>query len=488
MTIINYDKLFIDGQWRKPACSERIEVFSASTEEPLGSVPTGIYEDMDTAVGAARRAFDAADGWASWEPSRRADAMDTLATALESRSAEMAHRVSAQNGMPITLASQLEAGLPGVLLRYYADLARTALGEEIRPGLFGGTTRVRRVPVGVVGAIVPWNVPQTLTFTKVAPAMAAGCTVVVKPSPETVLDAFLVAEAVAEAGIPSGVINIVPAGREVGAYLVAHPGVDKISFTGSTSAGRTIAETCGRLLRPVSLELGGKSAAIVLEDADLTNSMPDFFAASLLNNGQACYAATRILLPRSRYDEMAEQITEFVAALSVGDALDPGTQIGPLAGPRQRDRVEGYIAKGLSDGARLTTGGARPTHLDRGYFIQPTVFTNVDNNSTIAQEEIFGPVLCMIPYQDDADSIRLANASDYGLGGSVWTPDIARGIGIAQQVRSGTLGINGYLPDVTAPFGGRKNSGLGREFGPEGLSGYLQYQSIYNSGDDYPPH
>jgi aldehyde dehydrogenase (NAD+) len=393
----------------------------------------------------------------------------------------MAQRVSAQNGMPISIATVLEGGFPVVVLRYIAGLLDGASFEEERPGFLGGTNIVRREPIGVVGAIVPWNYPQTLAAFKYAPALAAGCTIVMKPSPETVLDAFLLAEAVAAAGIPAGVVSIVPGGRELGAYLVEHRDVDKVAFTGSTAAGRRVAEACGRLLRPVTLELGGKSAAIVLDDADLDLAKigNDLFAATLINNGQTCYLGTRVLAPRSRYDEVVDTLAAFASSLTVGDALDPATQIGPMASQTHRDRVEGYVAKGNSDGARLVAGGGRPRDLDRGWFVEPTVFADVDNSSTIAQEEIFGPVLSVIAYGDVDDAIRIANDSDYGLGGSVWTSDTERGKDVARRVRTGTIGINKYLPDPGAPFGGVKASGIGRELGPDAIVEYQQFKSIY---------
>jgi aldehyde dehydrogenase (NAD+) len=332
-----------------------------------------------------------------------------------------------------------------------------------------------------VGAIVPWNYPQTLASFKYAPALAAGCTVVLKPSPETVLDSYLFADAVLAAGLPPGVINIVPGGRELGAYLVQHPDVDKVAFTGSTAAGRQIAEVCGRLLRPVSLELGGKSAGIILDDADLDLAKigNDLFAATLVNNGQTCYASTRILAPRSRYDEVVDTIAAFASSLPVGDALDPGTLIGPLVSEAQRERVERYIAKGSSDGARLVTGGGRPAGLDAGWFVQPTVFADVDNSSVIAQEEIFGPVLSIIAYTDVDEAIAIANDSDYGLGGSVWTTDSQRAREVYRRVRTGAMGINSFLPDPAGPWGGVKNSGIGRELGPGAVAAYQQAKTIY---------
>ncbi|MCW2786675.1 MAG: Betaine-aldehyde dehydrogenase [Marmoricola sp.] len=479
MSTMYYDKLYVGGDWNAPLGTEVIPVISPTTEEQIGSVPLGTERDIDAAVDAARTAFDAPDGWSRWEPSRRAEVLNRFADELEARGAETASRVSQQNGMPIVVAEMFEAGFPALLVRYYAGLMVEVPQEEIRPGMLGGASLVRRDPVGVVAAIVPWNVPQGITFLKVAPALAAGCTVVLKPAPETVLDAFLMAEAAVAAGLPAGVLNIVPAGREVGAYLVEHPGVDKVSFTGSTGAGRAIAETCGRLLRPVTLELGGKSAAIVLDDADLVSNIEKFFAATLLNNGQICWLGTRVLAPASRYAEVLDTITGLASSLVVGDPADRGTQIGPVVSQRQRERIEGYIAKGSSDGARLTTGGGRPASRDRGWFLEPTVFGDVDQNHTIAQEEIFGPVLSVISYTDEAQAVQIANNSDYGLGGSVWTEDPERGVAFARNVQTGTIGINGYMNDPTAPFGGIKSSGIGREFGPEGLAAFQQFKTVY---------
>lgn len=477
---ITYDKLFIGGEWRAPASTNTIAVHSASTEEFLGSVPEAVEADVDAAVSAARAAFDDPAGWSTWAPEQRADAMERLAGILEARSDELARRVSSQNGMPISISSQLEVGFPQMLLGYYAGLIRNTPLEEVRHGLLAGNEiRVRRLPIGVVAAIVPWNFPMALTMFKMAPAFAMGCTMVVKPSPETVLDAQLLAEAVHEAGIPAGVYNVVPAGREVGAYLVQHPGIDKVAFTGSTAAGRAIGEVCGRLLRPCTLELGGKSASILLDDVDLPASLEDLFSATMLNSGQACYLGTRILAPANRYDEVVDTLTSFVGSLKVGDALDPETMIGPMSSSRHRERVESYIAKGKGDGARVTTGGGRPADLDRGWFVQPTVFAEVDNNSTIAQEEIFGPVLTVIRYSGDDEAVRIANDSAYGLGGSVWTSDPERGASVAVRIRTGTIGVNSYLPDPVAPFGGVKDSGLGREMGPEGLASYQSLQSVY---------
>jgi len=469
-----HDRLFVGGDWDTPSTTTTITVRSASTEEIIGEVPDGSAADIDRSVAAARRALP---GWSAREPAERATFLERFADELTARAEQVTTLVSAQNGMPIALSRQIEGGFPALLLRYYAGLIREQEPEEQRPGLLGGSALVRRDPVGVVAGIVPWNYPQTLAFTKIASALAAGCTVVVKPSPETVLDSYVVAEAAMAAGLPAGTLNIVPAGRETGAYLVTHPDVDKVAFTGSTAAGRAIAGECARLLRPVSLELGGKSAAILLDDADLSGNAENLAAACLANNGQTCYLSTRILAPRSRYQEVVDAFTELARGLRIGDALDPGTQLGPMATAGHRERVESYIARGRESGARVTAGGGRPDR--RGWFVDPTVFSDVDNNAVIAREEIFGPVLAVIPYTDIDEAVRLANDSDYGLGGTIWTRDQDRGVDVARKIQSGTIGINHYVPEPSAPFGGVKASGLGREFGPEGLAAYQQLKSIY---------
>ncbi|PYE12334.1 acyl-CoA reductase-like NAD-dependent aldehyde dehydrogenase [Williamsia limnetica] len=479
MTTIDYRELFIDGAWQRPATSDLIEVRSPTSEATIGSVPAASTADIDRAVGAARRAFDDPKGWATWHPKQRAEVLERFATELENRAGETARRVTIQNGMPIWLAEQFEGGFPPILLRYFATMMLDAPEIDERAGMLGGTALVTRQPIGVVAAVVPWNVPQAISFLKLAPALAAGCTVVIKPAEETVLDAFLMAEASAAAGLPAGVLNVVPGGREIGAYLVEHPAIDKVSFTGSTAAGRTIAETCGRLLRPVTLELGGKSAAILLDDVDLDASMESLFAVTLLNNGQICWLNTRVLAPQSRYGEVVDAITALASSLKVGDPLEPTTQIGPLVSARQRERVEGYIAKGKSEGARLTTGGKRPAGTDTGWFVEPTVFADLDNNATIAREEIFGPVLTVIPFSDENDALRIANDSEYGLGGSVWSADVSRAAAVAARVKSGTVGVNHYTNDPVAPFGGIKSSGMGRELGPEGLHAFQHLHTVY---------
>jgi aldehyde dehydrogenase (NAD+) len=477
----SHETLFIGGEWVSPSSAATIEVHNASTGEFVGTVPDGADADIDAAVAAARRAFDDPSGWSSWEPAQRAAALERLAVQLEARMQDIGRLVSIQNGMPIMLSPFVEGAGPAGTLRYMASLAVSSPVEEDTARFAGGDLIIRHEPIGVIAGIVPWNYPQTLSAFKYAPALAAGNTIVLKPSPETVLDSYVFAEAVIAADLPPGVVNVVPGGRDLGAYLVQHPDIDKVAFTGSTAAGRAIAEVCGRLLRPVSLELGGKSAAIILDDADLDLAKigQGLFAATLINSGQTCYASTRILAPQSRYAEVVDTFAAFASSLLVGDALDPATMIGPLVAERQRDRVEGYIAKGISDGARLVVGGGRPAGLDQGWFVEPTIFADVDNKSTIAQEEIFGPVLSIIQYTDEDDAIRLANESDYGLGGSVWTPDLDRARRVIRRVRTGTMGINNYMPDPAGPWGGVKSSGLGRELGPGAIAAYQNLKTVY---------
>ncbi|WP_055479516.1 aldehyde dehydrogenase [Sphaerimonospora mesophila] len=478
--MLQHDTLFIGGDWVAPAGTGTIEVVSPHTEEVVARVPDGTPADMDRAVAAARDAFDNGP-WPRMTMAERAAVVGRLADIYESRQGEMAETITLEMGCPITFSQLAQAPQPLGMLRYFAELGRTFPVEEERPGLFGPVI-VRREPVGVVAAIVPWNVPQFVIMAKLAPALVAGCTVVIKPAPETPLDSYLLAEMIREAGIPAGVVNIVAAGRETGEHLVAHPGVDKVAFTGSTAAGRRIAGICGERLKRCTLELGGKSAAIILDDCDLPSAMGFLSMASLLNNGQACVAQTRILASRQRYDEVVQAIADMVAGQQVGDPGDPATGIGPLVAERQRERVEGYIRAGIEEGAKPVVGGLdRP--FDRGWYVAPTVFADATNDMRIAREEIFGPVLTVIPYQDEADAIRIANDSDYGLSGSVWTADPDHGVAVARQVRTGTYGVNMMnTMDPNAPFGGFKASGIGRELGPEGLSAYLEHKSIARLG------
>ncbi|MGI3224260.1 aldehyde dehydrogenase [Streptomyces sp. GTA36] len=473
--MLGSDTFFIGGTWEKPSGTGTIEVVSPHTEEVIGRVPEGTTADIDRAVAAARDAFDHGP-WSRMSPVERAEVLGRLATIYAERQQSMADLITAEMGSPAQFSLLGQAAVPQMVLQYYVDLASTYTWEDERSGMLGPVT-VTREPVGVVAAIVPWNVPQFALMLKLAPALIAGCTVVVKPSPETPLDTVLLAEWMIEAGIPAGVVNMVPGGREIGAHLVAHPGIDKVSFTGSTAAGRQIAAVCGQQLKRVTLELGGKSAAIILEDADLAATIEGLKAVSLSNNGQICTSQTRILAPRSRYDEVADALTTMVGSLNVGDPSDSETHIGPLVSAGQQGRVEDYIRIGQAEGAKLLVGGLSRPHA-RGWYIAPTVFAGVRNDMRIAQEEIFGPVLSLIPYDNEADAVRIANDSNYGLAGSVWTTDVEHGVDVARQIRSGTCGVNLYNADLAAPFGGYKNSGLGRELGPEGLDAYLEHKSI----------
>lgn len=471
---------FIGNAWAPPASDRTFRIHNASTGEVAATVPEGTEGDIDAAVAAARNCFDHSS-WPRMRPAERAEIMLRFMAAIAARGSDLAETVSLQNGMPISLANMLEAQFPAGILQYYASLAEGMAESESRPSQMGRETLVERAPIGVVAAIVPWNFPVTLAFSKIAPAMLAGCTLVIKPSPGTVLDSYIVAEAALEAGVPPGVINIVAADRAVGAYLVSHPEIDKVAFTGSTGAGRAIAAQCGQLLRPVTLELGGKSAAMLLEDADLATFLPAIPLVSMLNNGQACYNGTRILAPAARYDEIVDAIAATVSSFTVGDARDPATHVGPMASAAHRDRVESYIAKGR-DEARLVAGGGRPKGHNSGWFVEPTIFADVENDAVIAQEEIFGPVLTVIRYSDEDDAVRIANASQFGLGGSVWSADAGRATEVARRVESGTVGVNGYMPSLGSPFGGIKASGMGNEFGPEALAGYQRTKSIYVMG------
>jgi betaine-aldehyde dehydrogenase len=410
-------------------------------------------------------------------PAERADVMERLLGELQMRSADLAAVITQEMGSPISFSNMAQVMASNMVLDYYVRLAREYAFEQVRPGMLGPCL-VRREAVGVAGAIVPWNVPLFVTMLKLGPALAAGATVVVKPAPETPLDAVLLAEAIVAAGVPKGVVNIVPAGREVGEHLVRHPKVDKIAFTGSTAAGRRIASICGEQLKRVTLELGGKSAAILLDDVDVPSALAGLMPGALMNSGQACVAQTRILAPRRRYGEVCEALADAVRSWTVGDPMDPSTLCGPLVAARQRDRVEGYIAIGRKEGAKVAVGGGRPKAFPKGWYVEPTLFVDVDNRMRIAQEEIFGPVLAVIPYDGDADALRIANDSEYGLSGSVWTADVERGLGVARRVRTGTYTVNGFAMEFCAPFGGFKCSGVGRELGPEGLEAYLEPKQI----------
>ena len=475
-TTPSYDQLFIGGEWVAPSSGQRIEVRSPATLEVVGTVPEAVEADVDAAVAAARQAFDRGP-WPRKSPQERAAVIAKFTELLTERIDDVVGIITDEMGAPPATVQMMMWTPAQSVLSTYSGLVDTFPWEETRTGLFG-ETKVRREPVGVVAAIIPWNVPLFIAINKLVPALLAGCTAVLKPAPETPIDALWLAGLFAEAGLPEGVLSVLPADREVSEYLVTHPGVDKVSFTGSTAAGRRVGSLATERLKRVSLELGGKSAAIVLEDVDLNAAGFMLAYSGLMNSGQACVAQTRILAPRSRYDEVTEALVANASLMTVGDPKDPSTQLGPLVAERQRDRVESYIDKGKSDGARLVLGGGRPAGLDVGWYVEPTVFADVDNKMTIAQEEIFGPVLSVIPYDTVEQAVDIANDSDYGLAGSVWTQDIDRGYEIATQIRTGTYGINWYAFDMGSPFGGFKCSGIGREDGPEGLSAFCELKSV----------
>jgi aldehyde dehydrogenase (NAD+) len=481
----DYDQLLIGGAWTKPSSDQRIEVRSPATLDVVGSVPEALEADVDAAVAAARQAFDHGP-WPQTSPEDRAKVIAKFTEMLSSRVDEVGGIITSEMGAPSATVQMMMWTPAQAVLDVYSKLASTFPWEETRTGMFG-ETRVRREPVGVVAAIIPWNVPLFIAINKLIPALLSGCTVILKPAPETPIDALWLGQLFTDAGLPEGVLSVLPADRAVSEYLVTHPGVDKVSFTGSTAAGRRVGALATERLKRVSLELGGKSAAIVLEDCDLASSAFMLAYSGLMNSGQACVAQTRILAPRSRYDEVTEALVEAAKLMTVGDPTDPSTQLGPLVAERQRDRVESYIDKGKSEGARLVLGGGRPAGLDVGWYVEPTVFADVESKMTIAQEEIFGPVLSVIAYDDEREAVAIANDSDYGLAGSVWTADVDHGYEIAKQVRTGTYGINWYAFDMGSPFGGFKCSGIGREDGPEGLAAFCELKSVlmpmgYTSG------
>jgi aldehyde dehydrogenase (NAD+) len=472
----DYAKLFIGGVWTEPSTSEVIEVFSPATGQKVGQVPLATEADVNAACAAARKAFDEGP-WPRMKPVERQAVLAKVAAAVEERADEFKHLLRLETGQPGAIIDILQFGAGVASLQFVANAADKFPWQEVRDGVYGQTL-VLREPIGVVAAVVAWNVPFFLACNKLGPALLAGCTVVLKPAAETPLSANLLAELFAEAGLPEGVLSVVPGGPETGRALTSNPEPDKFTFTGSSAVGKEIGRIAAEKLKPCTLELGGKSAAIILEDADIDSTLPMLIFSGLMNAGQACIGQTRILAPRSRYDEIVDKIAGAVSAMPVGLPDDPATAIGPLISEKQRDRVEGYITKGIEEGARIVTGGGRPEGLEGGWFVQPTVFADVDNSMTIAQEEIFGPVLAVIPYDTEDDAIRIANDSVYGLAGSVWTTDNNKAIEIAKQIRTGTYAVNMYGNDPCAPFGGYKNSGIGRENGPEGIEAYCETKSV----------
>ncbi|KDA05322.1 aldehyde dehydrogenase [Microbacterium sp. CH12i] len=455
-----------------------ITVINPADLSVVGTAPDGGAADVDSAVRAARLAFDEGP-WPRMSGAERADWMERLADELERRGSEFAALVTDEIGQPVGLSSVMNGIVPGSHLRYYADQARQWQQEELRPNVtFPGESLIRREPIGVAGLITPWNYPLSLLTSKLAPALAVGCTVVAKPAAETPLDALLLAEAVTAIGFPSGVINVVTGGRETGAVLVSHPGIDKIAFTGSTAAGQEIAAQCGRRLIPVTLELGGKSAAVVLDDADLEQTLDALRGGSFMNSGQTCFLLSRVIVPERRAAEFTEGLVEVARGLTLGDPKDPSTDQGPLVSERIRTRVRTMVDEARASGARVLVGGADAAHLP-GFYYEPTVVTDVQPQSALAREEIFGPVVTVFTAASDDEAVRLANDSRYGLGGAVFSSDRDRAVRTARRVQSGTLGVNGYNPDLAAPFGGYKDSGLGRENGPEAMQNYVTIKAIY---------
>jgi acyl-CoA reductase-like NAD-dependent aldehyde dehydrogenase len=461
------DKLYIGGEWADPSGDETIDVVNASTEEVMGRIPQSTPEDVERAVTAARKAFET---WSTTTLVERADLMRAIAGALAARSDEIAATIAQELGMPIGLSKAIQAGLPTMTFTSMPQLLEEVVWEQEV-----GNSTVVREPVGVVGAITPWNYPLHQIAAKVAPALAVGCTVVLKPSEVTPLNAFMLAEIMDEVGAPAGIFNLVTGtGPVVGETIAAHPGIDMVSFTGSTRAGRRVSELASKDVKKVALELGGKSPNVILDDADLEQAVTDGVAKCFLNSGQTCTALTRMLVPRDRLEQ-----AERIAAVVAEEAFTPGDVLGPLVSETQRERVRGYIEKGKAEGAKLVTGGTEPPEgLDSGYFVRPTVFSEVTPEMTIAQEEIFGPVLAIMPYDDEADAIRIANDTVYGLAGGVWSGDEERAKRVAARIRTGQVEINGGAFNPLAPFGGYKQSGHGRELGRYGLEEFLVAKSL----------
>jgi aldehyde dehydrogenase (NAD+) len=466
------DRLYIGGEWTEPSSSETIEVLDSTTEEVIGTVPRGTPEDVDRAVAAARSGFEA---WSQVPLEDRLDACSAISAGLAARAEELGALIASEVGMPMPQSQQIQAGLPTMQFGAMAQVA-----QEIEWEQQIGNSLVVREPIGVVGSITPWNFPLNQLGAKAAPAIAAGCSIVAKPSEITPLSAYVLAEVIDEVGLPAGVFNLVPGyGDEVVKAIAGHPDVDMVSFTGSTRAGRLVTEEAAGNVKRVSLELGGKSANVILDDADLKQAVAYNVANVCLNSGQVCSAHTRMLVPRAKLAE-AEEIAKAAAEKAQpGDPFEEGTRLGPLVSDAQRKRVRDYIEKGEKEGAKLVTGGAEPPEgLEKGYFVRPTVFSEVKPEMTIAQEEIFGPVLSIIPYDDEDEAVEIANGTIYGLDGGVWSADPERAKAFARRMRTGQVQINGATFNPLAPFGGVKQSGHGRELGRFGLEEFLEVKAI----------
>lgn len=476
ITLAHPDAFFIGGEWTAPSASTAFDVIDSATEAVVATVAEAQEADVNRAVAAARAAFD----WGPWPRmthGERAKYLRRLAAECDARAPEVARAWTMEAGLVHGMAAANAAGV-GAIYAATADLADSFPFVERHVPAVGNVGLLVREPVGVVAAIVPWNGPATSIAVKIAPALLAGCTVIVKLPPEAPIAGYVLAEACARIGLPPGVVNMLAADRAVSEQLVRHRGVDKIAFTGSTAAGRRIGAICGERMARCTLELGGKSAAVVLDDYDIGEAADRLAAMGCILTGQGCGLLTRVVVPRRRHDAMVEALAAAYGAKRVGDPFAEDTDIGPLAMARQRDKVEGLIAKGIAEGAVLATGGRRPAHLDRGYFIEPTVFGDVSNTDTIAREEIFGPVLSVIPAEDEEDAVRIANESDYGLNGAVFTRDVDRAYRVARQIRTGTIGQNNLFYDFSIAFGGFKQSGVGREGGREGLMSFLETKTI----------
>src|SRR5437868_8179027 len=469
------DKLYIDGVWVPSSGSKTIDVINSSTEDVMGRVPEATPEDVDKAVQAAKAAFDS---WAKTSAEERSKYLQRIAEGLQTRTMDIANVVAQELGMPINLSMIIQAGLPTVTFSSMPQLVDEIAWEETV-----GNSLVVKEPIGVIGAITPWNYPLHQIANKVAPALAAGCTVVLKPSEVTPLNAFILAEIIDDVGLPAGVFNLVSGtGPVVGEAIAAHPGIDMVSSTGSTRAGKRVGELASQTVKAVARELGGKSPFIILPDAPVEDAVKAGIGSCFMNSGQTCIAWTRMLVPRDKQDEIASAVKEVAETYTVGDPNDPTNRLGPLISDTQRERVRNYINKGIDEGAELVTGGPdAPEGLDKGYFVKPTVFKNVRNDMTIAQEEIFGPVLAIIPYDDEDDAVGIANDTIYGLHAGVFGGDQGHATQVARRIQAGQVDINGQNFNPLAPFGGYKQSGHGRELGKYGLEEYLETKSMQMS-------